>query len=87
MPYITDAERKRLYEGVRPYSAGTLVYTLTGIIVDFLEIHKKNFETYNTVVGALETVKTEFQRRVLHPYEDKKMIENGDVYTHEDINV
>jgi hypothetical protein len=31
-------------------------------------------------VGALEQAKDEFRRRVVHPYEDLKIKENGDVY-------
>jgi hypothetical protein len=34
----------------------------------------------NDVVGALDGAKAEFQRRVVAPYEDKKIRENGDVY-------
>jgi hypothetical protein len=32
------------------------------------------------VVGALEACKLEFYRRVVTPYEENKMKENGDVY-------
>jgi len=31
-------------------------------------------------MGALEGAKLEFYRRVVVPYEEKKMKENGDVY-------
>ena len=32
------------------------------------------------VLGALEGAKLEFVRRVVVPYEERKMKENGDVY-------
>ena len=39
----------------------------------------RKFETLNGIVGVLETTKGEFSRRILAPYEDRKMRENGDV--------
>jgi hypothetical protein len=33
------------------------------------------------VVGVLECAKLEIYRRIAAPYEDKKIVENGDVYT------
>ena len=34
----------------------------------------------NSVMGVLESAKLEFYRRVVAPYEDKKIEENGDIY-------
>ena len=39
-----------------------------------------NYQTCNDVMGALEGAKAEFYRRVVGPYEDQKIEENGDVY-------
>jgi hypothetical protein len=39
-----------------------------------------SYQTINDIVGALEGAKLEFYRRVAVPYEDKKIIENGDVF-------
>ena len=33
-----------------------------------------------SAIGALEAAKLEFYRRVVAPYEDQKMLDNGDVY-------
>ena len=41
---------------------------------------KASYADYAMVVGVLETVKGEFQRRLLEPYEDVKREERGDVY-------
>jgi len=38
-----------------------------------VECHK----TLNSVVGILECAKQEFIRKVVNPYENKKIIENG----------
>ncbi len=39
----------------------------------------RRYGRMNTIVGAIESAKAEFQRRVVNPYEDKKIQENGDV--------
>ena len=46
----------------------------------YLKKRGKSYTVLNEIVGVLEQVKDEFQRRVVHPYEDKKRMENGDVY-------
>ena len=78
MPYI----RKEFRETAKtaPTGPGELNYCLTLIILDYVRRMHKSYATINEVVGALEQVKDEFQRRVVHPYEDKKREENGEVY-------
>jgi hypothetical protein len=39
-----------------------------------------SYRILNNAVGAAESAKTEFQRRIVGPYEDSKIAENGDVY-------
>ena len=82
MPYIKDIDRN-LY-GVtlqNPASnSGALNYQLTLVILEFLRFRGLKYETCNDIVGALDNCKDEFKRRVLNPYEDKKITENGDVY-------
>ena len=34
---------------------------------------------YNRAIGLLECIKSEFYRRKVGPYEDKKIKENGDI--------
>ena len=38
-----------------------------------------NYTRLNRAVGLVECVKTEFERRVVAPYENTKIFENGDV--------
>jgi hypothetical protein len=42
-------------------------------------IGKYNYALLNELVGALESAKAEFQRRVVGLYEDTKAAENGDI--------
>lgn len=80
MPYIPIDERS---ENREPVTAGGLNFKLTEVIIRYLLLHSLSYQTCNDIVGALDNCKDEFRRRVQHPYEDKKIAENGDVYPKE----
>jgi len=79
MPYIREEFRK--IANTIPIDAGELNYKLTNVILDYLSRNGNKYNVMNEIVGVLEQVKDEFQRRIIHPYEDKKINENGDVYS------
>ena len=39
-----------------------------------------NYARFNELIGALESAKLEFYRRIVSSYEDAKIEENGDMY-------
>jgi hypothetical protein len=83
MPYLTKERQDLLLEqqGFRPDSTpGDLNFLLTLIIQDYLEQKKESYQTLNDIVGGLECCKQEFIRRVVNPYEDSRIISNGDIY-------
>lgn len=80
MPYIKQEQRERLLNDLVPQDAGELNFIFTSLIAIYLEEKGLSYQTINDVVGALESCKAEFQRRVVAPYEDVKIKENGDVY-------
>lgn len=82
MPYVSEARRTQLSPDgwCAPDSGGDLNYLFTRLAWDYFRMNGSNYQTINDVVGALEGAKLEFYRRVAAPYEDKKMIENGDIY-------
>lgn len=41
-----------------------------------------SYTTYNEVIGVLECMKMELYRRFVGPYEDEKLAENGEVFSH-----
>ena len=87
MPYIVLTARQYIDGWVRsPNSAGELNYLFTSAALEYLESRGLNYQTINDIVGALEGAKAEFQRKVVGPYEDKKIIENGDVYAKEEVS-
>ena len=81
MPYIPKVRRSAIEVlGETPTTAGELNFVLTRLVLRYLRLKGKSYATFNDIVGALEQAKDEFQRRVVHSYEDLKIKENGDVY-------
>lgn len=81
MPYITQDARNAIDSGDHaPETAGELNYAITTLISDYFHVQGGRYQQVNDIVGALEGAKIEFYRRVAAPYEDTKIIENGDVY-------
>ncbi len=80
MPYIEQARRKALINGAAPQDVGELNYIITGIILEFLTRRGVQYKTMNDILGVLDAVAREFDRRVVADYEKLKREENGDVY-------
>jgi hypothetical protein len=82
MPYVKQSRRPLLAPSfdVPPGTAGELNFQLTELTQVYLAVHGTSYKTINDVIGALESAKLEFYRRVAAPYEDQKLKENGDVY-------
>lgn len=81
MPYIKKADRDRLDQPYAcPTNAGELNFLITIIIRDYFEGNGGRYQQINDIIGALEGAKMEFYRRLAAPYEDTKLVENGDVY-------
>jgi len=83
MPYIEMKDRK-FYDDVLQSlgtccSPGHLNYVITKLCKDFI-YHEHRYDKFNEVIGVLECAKQEFYRRMVAPYEDTKIEENGDVY-------
>lgn len=88
MPYV-KMETRRKFQAVQfPFklqadlnrlNAGELNYLITWIIDRQLD--DANYARFNEIIGALECCKLELYRRMIAKYEDKKIKENGDVFT------
>lgn len=79
MPYITRQARAEILSGARDFkTVGELNFLVTACAHFYVKQHGLNYQTLNDVVGALESAKAEFQRRVVAPFEDAKIAENGD---------
>lgn len=82
MPYIKKENREVFESVVFPgtATAGELNYLITKICQQYIVDHDLSYNTLNEIVGALESCKLEFYRRLVSKYEDTKIKENGDVY-------
>lgn len=84
MPYIKDEDKTKFEDLIKIAenidSAGEMNYVITMLARTYIERKGLCHQTLNDVVGALEGCKFELYRRVLAPYEDLKIKENGDVY-------
>ncbi len=80
MPYI-KADRRTAIDllGMTPETKGELTYSFYVLALRYVKLRGKSFDILGDVVAALEQAKDEFQRRVVHPREDEKIKENGDV--------
>jgi len=78
MPYIQPEFRDGAK--INPVGAGELNYQITLNVIAYLQKHGWNYSNMNVIVGTLDNVKHEFQRRVMDPYEDTKIVKHGDVY-------
>jgi hypothetical protein len=95
MPYIKQDHRKNLESALSNLShaisetagndisvlPGLLNYTITCLVKRCYAAFKAkmSYADHNAVVGMLDCAKMEFYRRATAPYEDEKVIENGDV--------
>jgi hypothetical protein len=87
MPYIAQEDRKRFESALNGLTAemnngctpGDLNYLITRLIRFYVFRKGLRYTTLNDVMGALEGAKLEFYRRMVAPYEDEKIRENGDV--------
>jgi hypothetical protein len=80
MPYIKQWQRDEMGGTDRQHwTPGELNYAITKLLIDFIGPDRR-YEKFNAAVGALESAKLEFYRRMVVPYEDGKIEDNGDVY-------
>ncbi len=83
MPYLTDAQKEEV--ALRgPKTPGQLNYAITLLLIEYWRQRcHSGYTGLNDIIGALESSKQEFYRRIVVPYEEKKRAENGDVYENE----
>ena len=100
MPYILKSKRHSLdfpelpEELVRPIfeeisenmkTPGELNYVLTSICLNYLKEGGVSYSNIEEVLGVVHGVYSEITRRLKDPYEDKKIVENGDLKLMEEL--
>jgi Domain of unknown function (DUF6899) len=83
MPYIPKFVRSLfdIHER-KAQQPGELNYQMSQLVRSYLAMHgpTPGYQTYNDIIGVLECLKLEVYARLVRPYEDKKISENGDVF-------
>ena len=89
MPYIEQTERDYYEVSLRKIigtldnlknQPGHLNYVISRILEGFAYNKGVNYACLSETAAQARAAAAEFERRVLGPYEDQKIIENGDVY-------
>ncbi len=93
MPYIQKDGREKILPDLAPLiqhftqevdtiqgNEGNLNFTISTLMNALIETHGLSYANINSLVGVLECIKLELYRRIAVPYEDLKVIQNGDVY-------
>lgn len=78
MPYIKP--ENRYVAALDPENSGELNFAITDVIKYYQSKKGLSYQTINDIIGALEGAKLEYYRRIVVPYENSKLAENGDVY-------
>ena len=80
MPYIPEADRQRVLDSGAEVP-GDLAYLIYCLMVDWVykQNGKMSYSRASHAIGIIETVKGEFSRQILNPYEDEKSDFNGNV--------
>jgi hypothetical protein len=87
MPYLKKEQRPKIDELLAPLidhlksipledQDGSVNYVVTKILK---QLYPLKYFHLNRAIGVIETIKQEFYRRVVGPYENTKIRENGDV--------
>ncbi len=88
MPYIKPDSRMKYQEGIDSLlgafnetdelKVGDVNYVVSTLVWELFK-NKYSYTQANNLIGALECVKQEFYRRMVVPYEEEKIKENGDI--------
>ncbi len=84
MPYIPQERRNMFENALRELARevenqGELNYCIFKLSKLIIERIGENYDHLSMCSSAMEHAKLEWYRKVLAPYEDKKILENGDI--------
>ena len=84
MPYIKDEEKKKFTKFIHNLttyinSKGDLNYVICEIVGRYIAQTGVSYTKMSEKIDTVHDAETELRRRLLDPYEDQKIIDNGDV--------
>jgi len=88
MPYIPLAERQKYKEAIEELASlvpqdpmlrpGHMNY-IVSLMIEKIYGAKKRYSDHNEIIGVLHCIALEFYRRKTAPYEDGKIVSEGDL--------
>lgn len=90
MPYIKDENKRIFDENINCLAnfiihKGDLNYVICELVGQLILNTKISYTKISEWIDAVDGAENELRRRLLDPYEDQKIIENGDVPSFETI--
>jgi hypothetical protein len=84
MPYIKDKDKDEMSEAIEDLfvfieSKGDLNYAICELVGRLILFNGISYTKMSEWIDAVHDAEEELRRRLLNPYEDLKVIENGDV--------
>jgi hypothetical protein len=87
MPYITTDKRNLYADEIQHFEAfhaaeipaGELNYFISSLLHSVIKKQGLKYDVLNKVMGCLECVKVSLTQTVIIPYEDTKILQNGNV--------
>lgn len=84
MPYIKDTYKREMTDAINDLfnfieSKGDLNYAICALVGKVILESGVNYTNMSEKIGAVHDAEAELRRRLLDPYEDIKMAQNGDV--------
>lgn len=86
MPYITKERAKQIDSGQKPTTEGDLNYVLSSTVAGYLRRKYGDSPSYAERAECHESLNAaadEYYRRVMAPYEDKKLSDDANVDPYE----
>jgi len=88
MPYLKKTDRNSIDVDIEtlgidfaPQNGAELNFIVCTFVDNYIKKHGLSYANVQEMIGALDCAKMEIYRRVAGPYEDKKVEENGDVFS------
>lgn len=88
MPYIKQDDRlffDRHLNCIDTNNKGDLNYCVTQLALQHIKSHEKSYTNISEAISALVNAADEIKRRLLIPYENQKIEENGDLEVYHDL--
>jgi hypothetical protein len=89
MPYLKSIDRFEIEQDLDtigfsdfvPNNGAHLNFIVCTLVNNYIEKNGLDYAGLQEMIGSLDCAKMEIYRRIAGPYEDKKIKENGDVFS------